>query len=108
MVHEEEGRIDGWVSTGPCRDDDAKTGGEIYALYVEPGSWRKGIGRELVAKAEQEFWNRGISRIVLWVLEQNDLARRFYESVGYSPDGQTKEITIADANLLEVRYAKRK
>jgi GNAT superfamily N-acetyltransferase len=106
FVHERDGQIDGWVSVGACRDDDAKADGEVYALYVAPESWRRGIGRELMAKSEGEFQHRGMMRIVLWVLERNDRARQFYESRGYAPDGRTKEITIAEAKLLELRYAK--
>ncbi|HUG09997.1 MAG TPA: GNAT family N-acetyltransferase [Opitutaceae bacterium] len=108
FVHERDGQIDGWVSMGAGRDDDANSDGEVYALYVAAESWRKGTGRALMANAEKELWNRGVSRIVLWVLERNDSARFFYESIGYSPDGRTKQITIGDTVLIELRYEKRK
>jgi len=108
FVHEHEGRIDGFVSMGAGRDVDAKTDGEIYALYIASESWRNGIGRALMEKAEEELQSRGLNRIVLWVLGRNDRARRFYGSVGYAPEGRTKETTIGDTVLTELRYEKRK
>lgn len=106
LACEHDGRIVGWVSIGPGRDDDAETDGEIYALYVDPDFWRGGTGRELMARAEQELRSRGFIQLFLWVLEQNARARRFYESAGYSLDAQTKSITIGEAQLLELRYEK--
>ncbi|HEY5553092.1 MAG TPA: GNAT family N-acetyltransferase [Opitutaceae bacterium] len=108
LVSEHEGKIDGWVAIGTGRDDDTKTEGEVYALYVAPESWRQGIGRALMEKAEEELWNRALNRTVLWVLEQNDRALRFYESLHYSADGRTKEVNFTDTTLTELRYEKRK
>lgn len=47
----------------------------------------------------------GFGRIVLWVFEGNDRARRFYEAMGYTPDGATKIIEVG-APLPAVRYSK--
>lgn len=107
LVHEQGGRVEGWVSIGPGRDDDATNDGEIYGFYVDPASWRTGVGRVLMENAEVELRSRGFSRLFLWVLKQNDRARRFYESMGYSPDGGTKVITIGGASLPELRYTRK-
>jgi ribosomal protein S18 acetylase RimI-like enzyme len=44
----------GWISAARSRDDDApQSTGEIWAVYVDPGHWSKGVGRALCAAAEQ-------------------------------------------------------
>jgi GNAT superfamily N-acetyltransferase len=44
------GRLSGFVSYGPARDDDAESrrAGEIYAIYLVPAAWGAGIGRQLM------------------------------------------------------------
>src|SRR5690349_10499643 len=45
LVAEEDGRIVGFASVGPSRDDDAAEGeGELLAIYVDPARWRSGAG----------------------------------------------------------------
>jgi hypothetical protein len=43
----------------------------------------------------------------LWVLEDNDRARDFYERTGLAPDGARQTYTPRDttAELPEIRYA---
>jgi GNAT superfamily N-acetyltransferase len=108
FVSEREATMFGWISIGPGRDDDSKSDGEVYALYVQPETWTRGIGRELMATGESELWRRGVSRIVLWVLEANSRARSFYETLGYVPDSRTKEITFGETKLTEIRYEKKR
>jgi hypothetical protein len=42
--------------------------------------------------------------LALWVLEGNELARRFYERAGWRGDDGTKP--FGDSGLYEVRYRK--
>lgn len=106
LVAEHGGRIDGWVAVGRGRDEDARSDGEIYALYVSPERWQQGLGRALMQEGEEELWRRGVPRIVLWVLEQNDRARRFYDAAGYRPDGRDKDVRFDSTMLRELRYEK--
>ena len=48
VAHSQEGVL-GFVSFGATRDedDDPTQVGEIMAVYIAPGSWRRGIGRAL-------------------------------------------------------------
>ena len=41
---------------------------------------------------------------VLWVLEQNHRARRFYEREGWWPDGARASEDVASLSLPTVRY----
>jgi RimJ/RimL family protein N-acetyltransferase len=42
--------------------------------------------------------------VTLWVLRDNERARRFYERAGWSFDGTEKEDVVAGATVTEVRY----
>ncbi|MCY4122274.1 MAG: GNAT family N-acetyltransferase [Acidobacteria bacterium] len=64
--------------------------GEIASFYVLPSEWRRGTGRRLGGHALAEARARGFAEVMLWVLETNARARRFYESLGFRPDGASK------------------
>ncbi len=103
-VAEEQGRVVGYVDTGPSRDADAASDtAEVYAIYLEPEASGKGIGRALLAHAVQDLRQRGYRQATLWVLESNARARRFYEAAGWLPDGAAKTEEMPGALLHEVR-----
>jgi ribosomal protein S18 acetylase RimI-like enzyme len=99
------GRVVGWVSAGPCRDQDraGPQHGEILACYVHPGWWRAGAGRLLMEHALEVLAKDGRDDVTLWVLEANDRARRFYEAVGFAPDGTHKLLDFGES-VPELRY----
>ena len=47
--------------------------------------------------------SKGYSEIILWTLEENNRAKRFYEKYGFIFDGSKKEIKIGKS-LIEIRY----
>jgi ribosomal protein S18 acetylase RimI-like enzyme len=85
------GAVVGFVTFGPSRDEDAVGMGEIYALYVDPGCHRGGVGRLLMAHARRRLKEQGFAAAVLWVLQGNERAASFYEREGWKPDGATRE-----------------
>ncbi len=105
-VAERDGRVIGYASTGPPRDDDVPLpAAEVYALYVRPEAWRAGCGLALLTTALAEWRQRGAETLVLWVLEDNARARRFYEAVGWAADGSRQEVDLGGIAASEVRYA---
>lgn len=100
-------RIVGFCAFGDCRDDDKPGGvtGEIIAIYLEPSHWRRGFGSRLLRWAEDQLRLRKKTEAILWVLEDNNQSRHFYEAMGYQPDGARKMDTIGIA-LPHVRYAR--
>jgi GNAT superfamily N-acetyltransferase len=99
----------GFVLCGPARDlPDCPGAGEVYAVYVLKPYWGTGTGRELLAQAVQHLDGLGCPQIVLWVLEANARARRFYERGGFSPDGARKPDPWGGQSLDELRYRRRK
>jgi GNAT superfamily N-acetyltransferase len=105
FVAELAGEIAGFVSVGTSRDPG--TDGELFAIYVHPEHWSTGVGRELIEAGEEELRRLGHEAVILWVLEDNPRARRFYELAGWSPDGSAREIHLFGFDIPEVRYAKR-
>jgi len=106
-VAEASSQVIGFVSAGASRDDDAKPAeGEVYAIYVLPDCWDKGIGRNLLGHAERDLRGHGYTQAILWCLEGNARARTFYEQVGWRADGTEKKHDFAGTDLAEVRYRK--
>ena len=104
-VAEGSGRVVGFVSSGPPRDEDVpRSAAEIYAIYVLPQSWRQGLGRDLLETAVEHWQGNGAQTLVLWVFEANERARSFYEAMGWQPDGGRQELVLGGTAAFEVRY----
>jgi RimJ/RimL family protein N-acetyltransferase len=103
-VAEVDGNIVGFVGVGPSRDSDAQ--GELYTIYVDPAHWGTGVGRELIRAGEERMRELGYRHVVLWVLDVNARARRFYEVAGWTADGECRTIEFVGQSISEVRYAK--
>ncbi len=78
--------------------------GELCALYASPDHWGTGVGRELIDAAVSTLAHEGFTEAVLWVIDGNARARRFYERVGWTPDGVTKLDARGGWDISEVRY----
>jgi ribosomal protein S18 acetylase RimI-like enzyme len=61
--------------------------GRILALVTLNTARRRGIGRALIATAEEDFSQRGIVRIALDTRLTREDAHKFYESLGYERNG---------------------
>jgi len=95
IVAVDDGTLCGFATTGPAQDDDVEGAGEVYALYVDPGAWGRGVGRLLMAEARTDIGrHRGCSQAVLWVLVGNRRAQHFYRADGWLPDGGRRVETI--------------
>jgi GNAT superfamily N-acetyltransferase len=101
-VAEEGGRIVAFVSVGPSRDDDAE--GELYAIYALPEAWGTDAGAALMQAGLDAMRRAGYRDAVLYVLDDNPRARRFYEREGWALDGRTKREELLDVEVTEVRY----
>jgi ribosomal protein S18 acetylase RimI-like enzyme len=98
----EDRRIVGLATVGPSRDDDAE--GELYAIYVEPGAWGTAAGPALMRAGVDALRESGYRDAILWVLEDNPRARRFYEREGWSLDCGRREGEHLGIETVEVRY----
>ena len=64
------------------------------------------MGRFLCEQGQNILSSRDFAIATLWVLEANMPARRFYEAMGFQPDGATKELPLG-IPLTAIRYRKR-
>jgi len=109
FLAEDGGRAIGMIACGPATQDygmpPPEGVGEVYALYLREGAQGTGVGRALLARGHQHLRDAGFTHAVLWVIDENERARRFYEAGGWSPDGATGEDQLDDVTLAVVRYA---
>ena len=77
--------------------------GELFALYVDPDFWGRGVGRALIAAARARLVAEGYRWAVLWVLEGNARADRFYRADGWAPDGARRTETIGGLAATDLR-----
>jgi len=104
-VAETPSGIVGFCIAGPARDESLPPDtGEVYAIYVLPDCWARGLGRTLLQHAERDLLTHGYSNAVLWCLADNVRAGSFYRQAGWRLDGATKTDTFAGHQAEEVRY----
>jgi GNAT superfamily N-acetyltransferase len=104
-VVQEAGLVRGFAATRPSRDEDATPGtGEVHSIYLAPEAWGRGLGTTLLAHATDDLRTRGFTPLVLWVIEANAGARRFYERAGWQPDGARQPIDFDGVLVDEIRY----
>ena len=100
-----DGAVAGFCLYGPTRDALADDVAEIYAVNVMPERWRMGAGRALCEHARRQAAAREHKTMTLWVVKRNDPARRFYERLGYEPDGAERTNSqLVPVPFNEVRY----
>ncbi|HWH36732.1 MAG TPA: GNAT family N-acetyltransferase [Candidatus Limnocylindrales bacterium] len=103
LAHADD-QVVGFASVGPSRDRGAAAStGELYAIYVLPDFWDRGVGTDLLRRAEHDLVAHGYADATLWVLAGNERARRFYERAGWHLDGERLD-RIGDIEVEEVRY----
>lgn len=102
-VVDAKGRVVGFCHAGASDDEGW---GEVYSIYVLPEYWGDGHGRELLAAGEETLSSEGHDRALLWVLEDNERARRFYERQGWALGKPFRVEGIGGVQVTEVRYEK--
>lgn len=102
-VAEADGSLVGFCHAGESLDDGW---GEVFAIYVHPAHWGEGHGRDLLEAAELQLAEEGHVRVHLWVLEQNNRGRNFYERQGWRPGKPFRIEEIGGVQVTELRYEK--
>lgn len=98
----------GFASICPTRDadDDPNKVIEISAIYLLPEFWGKGLGQKLCQVIFNHVTRKGFKEVTLWVLESNNQARHFYESLGFFTHGDIKMDHVGCEKLPVIRYRK--
>lgn len=102
-VAERHGELVGFTYVGPSRTHGAV---ELYGIHVDPRLVGTGVGRRLMDNALTQLAEMGGERAVLWVLEANERARRFYARGGWCEDGATRVEPVDDEPVRQLRYSR--
>lgn len=98
------GKLLGTSSYCRAREEDMAGYGEIVSIYLLPEAMHKGYGEILMQAAITELKKMGYQKAYLWVLEENQNARRFYERLGFRENGKSCADTYAGKEVREVQY----
>ena len=104
LVLDRGGQILGFAATGPASEGSGDAVGEVYAIYLHPTHWSQGWGRLLMAQAQAALREAGFREAILWVLERNVRARKFYEAGAWNGTGETRTQWQRGIAIREVRY----
>jgi len=97
FLAEEDGAVIGVLTVG----DD-----ELYAIYVHPEHWGRGVGQALLDRAHVEL-AQTCEVATLTCLVGNARARRFYERNGWELGEQVTEPHFGGEPTEVVRYRRR-
>jgi ribosomal protein S18 acetylase RimI-like enzyme len=103
LIVESDGEVVGFA-VGMRASAGEDRAAEVYSIYLDPSVWRAGIGSALLDEAVAELRSDAPTPVILWVVEGNDRACRFYESRGWYFDGGRKDEPIGDQLVPHVRY----
>lgn len=78
---------------------------DIWRIYILPEHWGQNLGVEFINWVIEELKRKGYLKIALWVVEENIRARKFYEKIGFTHEGETRIISPG-REIKEYRYIK--
>ena len=97
LVAEQQGEIRGYLHGVPSTKEGVVT---LAAIYVSPEYWGEGIGTALLETFEQSSRQRGITKVQLRILSENDVGVSFYRKHGYTEIDQ-RETKVFDETVSE-------
>lgn len=104
--------LSGRCVKGVCSAEEYKKDGflntaEINQLYLDPSIIGMGFGSMLLEFTLKELSDKGYQQAVLYVMEGNERALRFYERSGFKTDGSFTVCENLSAKNKGIRYVKK-
>ena len=84
------------------RDEEMEGYAELICIHSLSDNWGKGYGTLMMDHILNEIRNAGFKKVMLWVFEENNRARKFYEKHGFYLTEKRKMFS----NAVEVMYSK--
>lgn len=103
LVAERENQIIGFCDAGEAREENDGAQSELYAIYLLEEHKGQGAGTLLFEEATRRLKARGFKDMVLWALDANDRAGKFYEKMGGKLHTR-KTMDIGGRELPKVSY----
>ncbi len=92
-----------------CRFDNTgyEGWGEIASFYTHPDERGKGYGGLLIEEAVRRLHAGGFEKVFVFVLRENEKARRFYSRHGFAWDGTHADIPFPHGMVcFDMRYVR--
>ena len=106
LVATDGDQLVGFVGFDRSRDPKTRsTVGEIWAIYVAPEHWGKGVGLQLWDGARDGLKDEGCTQVTMWVLLGNARALQFAEhAAGFKREMPSlKTVDFGSVKLEEIR-----
>lgn len=98
-------RIVGFADVGEPRDEGMLNHAEMYAIYLHPDYFSRGIGAQLFDAVKQQALTFGYEALYVLVMVDNYRARKFYERMGATMvENGVFDIEIDDKPYKEMKY----
>ena len=98
----EAARVIGFAGFDRSRDPKSRpTTGEIWAFYVLPSHWGRGVGLALWDATREALVEEGCNEVTLWIPLCNDRALRFFELAGFKRELNTAKTAVVGGVKLE-------
>jgi GNAT superfamily N-acetyltransferase len=94
--------IVGFCDAGRARGD-SRYAAEVYRIYLEHHAKRHGLGREMFEQVTDWLRAQELRSLIIWVLDNNHHARRFYEAMGGRPASRMSS-TVSGFPVVELSY----
>ena len=96
------GDIVGFCDAGASRRN-VPYKGEVYAIYLAHRAKRHGLGQEMFDRVMAWLVAQDMRSMIVWVLENNHHARRFYEAQG-GREGSRLQSRVGGYPVVELAY----
>ncbi|HAQ40539.1 MAG TPA: GNAT family N-acetyltransferase [Clostridiales bacterium] len=93
----------GFASCGKARESNGSFKGELYSVYIVKTFQNIGIGKLLCNCAIEKLKENNLFPMIIWVLEKNAHACKFYELIGGRRIGE-RHIHIGYGEYKELAY----
>lgn len=105
LLHVLDGRhgVIGYVNSGLSNSRELGVRGEVYELYLDPKFHGLGGGRKLLSAGLWALSSRRLLPAVVWVLQENERARQFYERMR-GREVAAGNVEVGDQVLAKVAY----
>lgn len=99
-----EAGVIGYVNSGLSSSPELGARGEVFELYLDPALHGRGGGRKLLSAGLWALSGRRLTPTIVWVLAENEHARRFYERMRGREIARST-VEVGDQVLVKVAYA---
>lgn len=108
QVAVDDDKIVGFVGFDRSRDKGTPpTMGEVWALFVAPSHWSRGVGQSLWEAAREGLLEEGCSNVSVWVTSANERAMHFFEANGFVREQETHRTVVVGVAKIEEQRLRR-